>query len=124
MQGKDNMQLLIILALLLYGGRGNAQQLLEEVKPVLQEIGGEEMAGALKSAEEISAVLSAVRSFAAESKPDAGAAAQPAAAPAAPVYVETAQEKKPTIAFPLAPINDIADREITYSLSKYIAKRS
>lgn len=120
------MQLLIILALLLYGGRGNAQQLLEEVKPVLQEIGGEEMAGALKSAEEISAVLSAVRSFAAESKPDAGAAAQPAAAPAAtaaPVYAETEQEKKPTIAFPLAPINDIADREITYSLSKYIANK-
>lgn len=116
------MQLLIILALLLYGGRGNAQQLLEEVKPVLQEIGGEEMAGALKSAEEISAVLSAVRSFAAESKPDAGAAAQPAST-AAPVYAETAQEKKPTIAFPLAPINDIADREITYSLSKYIANK-
>lgn len=58
------MQLLIILALLLYGG-GNANKMLSEVKPVLESIGGEEMQKALKSAEEISEVLSLVKPFAA-----------------------------------------------------------
>ena len=96
------MQLLIILALLLYGG-GNAKNILSEVKPVLESIGGEEMQNALKSAEEISEVLSAVQSFSGlkNSKP----ADVPKACPAE---------------FPLAPISSIADREITYSLNRYI----
>ena len=55
------MQLLIILALLLYGGKGNAQNLISEVKPVLETFGGEEIKEALKSAEEISQMLTAVR---------------------------------------------------------------
>lgn len=42
------MQLLIILALLLYGG-SNANNVLNEVKPVLESIGGEDMQKALKS---------------------------------------------------------------------------
>ena len=50
MRGKEFMQLLIILALILYGG-GNARKMLSEVKPVLETIGGEEMQKALKSAE-------------------------------------------------------------------------
>lgn len=104
MRGENFMQLLIILALLLYGG-GNARNMLNEVKPVLESIGGEEMQNALKSAEEISEVLSVIRPFAgmnaAPSKPEEGQS----------VSLST---------YPLAPVAAIADREITYSLNKYI----
>lgn len=98
------MQLLIILALLLYGG-GNAKNILGEVKPVLESIGGEDMQKALKSAEEISEVLSLI-------KPVGGGQAQPFS----PVPQKNQSE------FPLAPIMEIADKEITYSLSQYIAQ--
>ena len=104
MQWKGFMQLLIILALLLYGGNPGAQNILSEVKPMLESIGGEEMRRAIKSAEEISGVLSAVRALSSENIP----VGQPAAKP----NVEN---------FPLAPISEIADKDITYSLSKYIA---
>ena len=97
------MQLLIILALILYGG-GNARNMLNEVKPVLETIGGEEMQKALKSAEEISEVLSAVQSFSGFK----GAKPKPVDVP------------QSNAEFPLAPISSIADREITYSLNKYI----
>lgn len=101
------MQLLIILALLLYGGKSNAQNILEEVKPVLQTIGGDEMKQALKSAEEISSVLSAVQGLAA-----GGRNTQNCAEP----------QKSTRSGFPLAPIMEIADRDITYSLSQYISQ--
>ena len=45
------MQLFIILALLLLGGRADAQNILTEVKPVLETMGGEEIKEAIKSAE-------------------------------------------------------------------------
>ena len=54
------MQLLIILALLLYGSKSGSQKLLTEVKPVLESLGGEQIREAIKSAEEISAMLTAV----------------------------------------------------------------
>ena len=104
MRGKKFMQLLIILALLLYGG-GNAKNMLNEVKPVLESIGGDDMQKALKSAEEISEVLSVVQSFSGGFK---GSQRKTTDIPDSP---ET---------FPLAPISSIADREITYSLNKYI----
>ena len=103
MRGEKFMQLLIILALLLYGG-GNAKNMLNEVKPVLESIGGEDMQKALKSAEEISNVLSAVQSF-------SGLKGAPA---------PSVESHKNPAEFPLAPISAIADREITYSLNKYI----
>lgn len=104
MRGEKFMQLLIILALLLYGG-GNARNLLSEVKPVLESIGGEEMQNALKSAEEISQVLSLVSPLAGMN--------------AAPSKPEDGQSGN-TSTYPLAPVAAIADREITYSLNKYI----
>ena len=101
MPGEKFMQLLIILALLLYGG-GNARNMLSEVKPVLESIGGEEMQKALKSAEQISEVLNAVQSF-------SGLKGAP-----------KGEDSPKNAEFPLAPISAIADREITYSLNKYI----
>ena len=103
MRGEKFMQLLIILALILYGG-GNAKNMLNEVRPVLETIGGEDMQRALKSAEEISEVLSAVQSFSGLKN-------------SAPKTDFTSDNSD---SFPLAPISAIADREITYSLNKYI----
>ena len=103
------MQLLIILALLMYGGKSNAGKILSEVKPVLESIGGDEMREALKSAEEISTVLTAVQGLAsnvAEEQPP----------------VRQAEEEQTAIKFPLAPVSAIADKDITYSLSQYISQ--
>lgn len=109
------MQLLIILALLLYGGKSNVQNILTEVKPVLETIGGDDMKQALKSAEEISTVLNAVKDF--TSSPaqngDGGFTASGA---------DGMRTDSPAIAFPLEPISKIADRQITYSLSEYVSQ--
>lgn len=106
------MQLLIILALLLYGGKSGAQNIIEEVKPVLETIGGDEMKEALKNAEEISSVLSAVQELTGTNSENF------ARKPAEPSPQSAA--KSPAIAFPLAPIANVADKQITYSLSQYI----
>lgn len=110
------MQLLIILALLLYGGKnGDAGKLLSEVKPVLESIGGDDMRQALKSAEEISGVLNAVKGFSSAPAQDNGDfAAQTAFAG------EDGGSK--AVNFPLKPISDIVDKDIAYSLSKYISE--
>ena len=105
------MQLFIILALLLFGGKGGAQNLLSEVKPVLESIGGEEMKEALKSAEEISSVLSAVQSL-----------SKPVQSNFTPVGNTVEVFSQHDEGFPLAPIASIADKDITYSLSQYISQ--
>ena len=104
------MQLFVILALLLFGGKSGAQNILSEVKPVLESIGGEEMQQALKSAEEISSVLAAVQGL---------------AKPAQNIFAEadkTVEVSPQPDFFPLAPIASIADKDITYSLSQYISQ--
>ncbi len=110
------MQLLIILALLLYGGKSNAGKIFAEVKPVLESIGGEEMKEAIKSAEELSSVISAVREMAGDSN---SVSAVPASGFGG---VSSPQTDNGTVNFPLAPISNIADKDITYSLSRYIAQ--
>ena len=107
------MQLLIILALLLYGGKRNAGNILSEVKPVLENLGGEEMKEALKSAEEISSVLSMVQGIASSAQ---------SYEPVQSAFNFSGGQQQPTIAFPLAPVSAIADKDITYSLSRYIAQ--
>lgn len=53
------MQLLLILALLLYGGKGDNAKLFKEFRPILESVGGDEVKAALKEAEELNEVLSA-----------------------------------------------------------------
>ena len=110
------MQLLIILALLLYGGKSGTKNIMEEVKPVLETFGGEEIKEALKSAEEISGMLTAVQGIA-----GSGLFGGEGAEPAAQGFSEQPFNNKPDEFFPLAPISAIADKDITYSLSKYIS---
>lgn len=110
------MQLLLILALLLYGGKRGSNNVMEQVKPVLETFGGEEIKEALKSAEEISGMLTAVQGLAGSGIFGGGEGAQPASQ-----GFGTNFGNKPDDFFPLAPISAIADKDITYSLSKYIA---
>ncbi len=105
------MQLLIILALLLYGGNAGARQVFEEVKPVLEDLGGEEMKQAFKNAEEISQVLSAVSAFGSELK------SEERTEEGAEEFSFSGGEK---VAFPLKPINNIANSDVICALSRYI----
>lgn len=105
------MQLLVILALLLYGGKTNARELIEEVKPLVETIGGEDIKSALKSAEEIAGIISAVSAFAPAAPSSAG---QPAD--------NNAEDSVKTVSesgYPLAPVNNIADENISLALTKY-----
>lgn len=107
MRGNKNMQLLVILALLLYGGKSDARGLIEEVKPIIEEIGGEDLKSALKSAEELAGVLSAVS----------------AVVPAKPANNAPQREPVPDKDdfFRLSPINKIADENIGFALNNYFA---
>ncbi len=120
------MQLLIILALLLCGGASGGK-MLSEVRPVLESLGGEEIKQALKSADELSGVISAVQAFAVEAAENSEDGLVRGAAEGADRGFNGGNsgcgtaENVPAIAFPLAPIANIADRDITYSLSRYFS---
>ena len=109
------MQLLLILALLLYGGKRGSNNVMEQVKPVLETFGGEEIKEALKSAEELSGMLSAVQGLAGGGL-FGGDGAQPASQGFGTDFGNIQDGF-----FPLAPIAAFSDKDITYSLSKYIA---
>lgn len=121
MQGNFFMQLLIILALLLYSGGSGAQKIIEEVKPVLETLGDDSMKEALKNAEEISSVLSAVRTLSGTEKASGGTGFGQNNAKTD--FAQSAEgEEGNAIAFPLKPVNGIIDRDIAYSLSKYVTE--
>lgn len=126
------MQLLVLLALLLTAKKTNARDFLSEVKPVVEQFGGEEIVNALKSAEEIADVLAAVRQM---TDAESGGEREPLS------FAQNgekrdgrpfsdgegrgeAKEEPSGISFPLAPISRIADRDITYSLSKYFSEQT
>lgn len=112
------MQLLLLLLLLSMGGKGGD---LNGIKPILESVGGEEVSKALKEAEELSSVISAVGALTGQNSPlgnmfggtegvnDKGGG-----------QTERCDEKD-VGGFPLAPIADIADDGIKSSLSRYIA---
>ncbi len=79
---------------------------------MLESFGGSEVQEALKSADEISQVISAVNAFSGSGN-SGGQSVN-----------ETFTQHNGTAdgSFPLAPILEIADRDITYSLSQYIAQ--
>lgn len=92
------MQLAVLLLLMLMGGNAN----LKEVRPLLESI-DKDAAGMLDKAQELGAVMSAVRAM---------TSAAPAAQEPIPVSASTG--------YPLAPVAPIADEGITYALSRYI----
>lgn len=112
------MQLLIILALILYGGN---KRILDEVKPVLENFGGEEMKNALREAEQISRLVNAVGAFAPDAAKVFDADEAEKAAKTAESGGSDENGERAEISFPLAPVSGIADRDIAYSLSQYLS---
>lgn len=106
------MQLLMLLLLLAYGGK---TEQLKQMQPLLESLGGEEVASAFKSAEELGSVISAVQDLATNN----GASLGDMSGAFSP-KTESAQGGE-VDGFPLAPIANIADEGITYSLSRYIS---
>lgn len=103
------MQLLVLVLMLMLSGR-NAD--IKELKPIFEELGGDGAAEALRQAEELSGVLSAFQAL--TSAPAADMTSGESAPPS------TGDGGAPD-GYPLAPITNIADERITYSLSRYIA---
>ncbi|MBO5328581.1 MAG: hypothetical protein J6B04_05365 [Clostridia bacterium] len=56
------MKLILILAALLLSGN-NASGVLKEVKPILEELGGEDVKSAFSAAEELNGILQTVNAF-------------------------------------------------------------
>lgn len=104
----DFMQLLVLALMLMLSGK-NAN--IKELKPIIEELGGNEASEAFRQAEELSGMLSALQSLA--SMPQQPQATVESAPPS--------DDGGAADGYPLAPIANIADERITYSLSRYIA---
>lgn len=125
------MQLLLILALILYGGKGGNAKLLNELKPLIESVGGEEVKEAFRNAEELESVISTFGGLgtadgASGGNGDdsrAGSGGISAAAGHAPGRGEEAGDNTGNY-FPLAPVAGIADREILYRLVQYFSQNS
>lgn len=107
------MQLLALALMLMLAGKGGG---FERFKPIIGELGGEQAADAIKQAEELSEVISAVQSLS-----SAAATASPEESVTGDGVKECGADGGAVEGFPLAPISVIADERITYCLSKYIA---
>ena len=111
------MQLLVLVLMMLAAGK---KADFKELKPILENFGGGEAANAVKKAEELSEMLTAVQSIA-----TMAAASAPAPTPATAgednVPQQPFAEKEEGEGYPLAPVSGIADERITYCLSGYIA---
>lgn len=101
------MQLIVLLLALMLGGKGGN---MSELKPVLESLGGEDLCKTLNQAEQLSGMLTAVKSFAGSRKQE-GIKVKP----------EFCNGCGPQDGYPLSPIAGIADERITYCLSRYIA---
>ena len=105
------MQLLLLIMLALAGGNAEA---LKQVKPVIEKLGGGDAMNMIKEAEELSKMLSAVQSLTGGAKSAGSPSFNKGCSNGA--NAEFAQH-----GFPLAPIAQIADENITYCLSRYIS---
>lgn len=106
------MQLLVLALMLMLSGK-NAN--IKELQPILESIGGEQAAGALRQAEELSGVINALQSLTAMAQP------APRGGAGAKNNGDAGTEEWSDGGYPLAPIANIADERITYCLSRYIA---
>ncbi len=106
------MQLLVLVLMLLMSGK-NAD--IQQLKPIIEEFGGGKAADALKQAEELSDMVSAVQALASfPASPDT-APPQDSAQPAGEDNAECNMS-----GYPLAPIAGIADETIINCFSRYI----
>ena len=127
------MQLLIILAILLYGTKSGGKDIINEARPLIENLGGAEAKEAFKNAESVLEVLSAVQELTGADigelfRPEKPLIKLPQPSVAYEINEEnqgdseTFTSTKNSINFPLAPVSQIADKDITYSLSRYISQ--
>ena len=105
------MQLFILVAMLMLAGQNNFAQ----IKPIIEEFGGEEVKSAVKQAEELSEIISAVQTI---STPlGTGQEVKGSG------WEEKIKSDNPPKApsYPLDPIKPIADSRTLSALSRYIA---
>ena len=125
------MQLFLILALLMCGGRGEGAEFLKKFGPVLRSVGGEEVKAALDSAEELSEIISAFGGAASGGGGDRAKGAQPPESggkepPCGWTACVTEADGQNAMAggapgmFPLEPVSEIADGKILYRLARYL----
>lgn len=110
------LQLLALVLMLMLAGKGGG---LEQFKPIIEELGGEEAVGAFKQAEELSEVINAVQSLSSQAAPPDNKAGEEKVGKVGKADGECCEGVGE--GFPLAPISAIADERITYCLSRYIA---
>lgn len=111
------MQLLALVLILMLAGKGGG---MEQLKPIIEEFGGEEAASAFKQAEELSEVINAVQSLA-QAVPAGGGGEKSVAGGEEEAAAGGDGIGDVGGGFPLSPVSAIADERITYCLSRYIA---
>ena len=109
------MQLAILVAILMLVGQNNFAQ----IKPLIEEFGGEEAKSAIKQAEELNQIISTVKTLTA---PQSSGDGQPSdkdmpSGDSQPVRAEQTEK----IYHPLDPVKNIADEKILSALSRYVA---
>ena len=107
MSAGDFMQLILLLLLLMSGSSS-----LKDVKPLSEEVAGEDASRMLEEVEQLTSLASA---FAPANNQNIAADDGTAPPP------QTDGGGAAHDFFPLAPISGIADENITYSLSRYIS---
>lgn len=95
------MQLLILVLALFMCGKNAAA---EDIKPLIESLGGEEAAQVIKQAEQLEKQISAVQACFGSGNVEPDSSRHSAGA-----------------WYPLSPVAAVADDKITYALSRYIA---
>lgn len=113
------MQLIVLLAMLMFAGNKNYAQ----IKPIIEEFGGEEARCALQQAEELSQMISTVQAITspppkAEPCPDHNDHFD---RPDCPDDNAVSEQPRVESCHPLDPIKPIADERTLAALSQYIA---
>lgn len=108
------MQLAILIAMLMLVGQSNFTQ----IKPIIEQLGGEEAKSAIKQAEELKQIISAVQTFA---SPQTGGE-QPSESERPSSENQPLKTEQTAInSHPLDPVKGIADDKILSALSRYVA---
>lgn len=123
------MQLLLILAIILIGGKSGGQKILNEVVPVLEQMGDKDLSAnlkqAVKSAEEISAYVNAFGAFSKASQSPAAnhSGCSRSSCQSAPFCHSEQSEEASSSAqtcLPLKPITAIAPPDVIFALEKIV----
>ena len=124
------MQLALILAMLLLGGNQNLFNVIGQIKPVLEELGDENLQNTLSSVQQIGDIINAFQGSGLGDLFSFNGSQNGSATNSATNWSNGNDFNNQTqnnacaqnIGFPLKPVFKIADKNITYALSQYFAE--